>query len=341
MTQYIVAAFYQFTSLPDFTDRQANLLAVAEKSAVFGTILLAHEGVNGTIAGPREGVDSVLDHIKTFPGCQNLTWKESISDDNPFHRIKVRLKKEIVTMGITDIDPAKSFERYVEPARWNEVISDPETLVIDTRNDYEVSIGTFEGALNPSTTSFREFPQWFRKFREKNEIKKVAMFCTGGIRCEKSTAFLRSQGIDNVVHLKGGILKYLEEVPKEKSLWSGECFVFDQRVSVNHDLQPGSYDLCHACRRPITGDDKQSEFYAPGISCANCYYEHDEKTRARFAERQKQIALAKVRGEKHLGAKQKPLESGEFSEEDRKPGSVNRPKWKFDGGPDFWRSEGK
>ena len=303
MSKIIVAAFYQFTPLPDFSERQADLLALAESSDVFGTILLAHEGVNGTIAGSREGVQSVLDHIKTFPGCETLTWKESLSKENPFHRIKVRLKKEIVTMGVADIDPEKSFQQYVEPRDWNEVISDPETLVIDTRNDYEVCIGTFEGAINPKTTSFREFPEWFRKFCEENEVKKVAMFCTGGIRCEKSTAYLRSQGIDDVVHLKGGILNYLEEVPKEKSRWSGECFVFDQRVSVDHELQPGSYDLCHACRRPITEEDKQSNLYARGISCAKCYDEHDDQTRARFAERQKQISLAKARGEKHIGRK--------------------------------------
>jgi UPF0176 protein len=305
MSQIIVAALYQFTPLPDFEDRQAPLLNAALEHGVLGTILLASEGVNGSIAGPRAGVDAVLAHIKTFPGCADLDWKESYTDENPFYRMKVRLKKEIVTMGLSDIAPEQSHERYVEPQDWNAVISDPDTVVIDTRNDYEVGIGAFEGAINPRTKSFRDFPAWFRKFREDNDIKKVAMYCTGGIRCEKSTAFLRSEGVDDVVHLKGGILKYLETVPQETSLWRGECFVFDQRVSVGHDLAPGSYDMCHACRQPITEEDKTSKQYTPGISCPACYGEHSEETKRRFAERQKQIALAKARGEKHIGAKAK------------------------------------
>jgi len=301
MTEIVVAALYQFTPLPDFENRQARLLDTAIDHDVLGTILLASEGINGTIAGPRAGVDAVLAHIKTFPGCANLDWKESYTDENPFYRMKVRLKKEIVTMGLSDIAPEQSHERYVEPQDWNAVISDPDTVVIDTRNDYEVGIGAFEDAINPQTKSFRDFPAWFRKFREDNDIKKVAMYCTGGIRCEKSTAFLRSEGIDDVVHLKGGILKYLETVPQETSLWRGECFVFDQRVSVGHDLAPGSYDMCHACRQPITEADKASNHYAPGISCPACYGAHSEETKRRFAERQKQIALAKARGEKHIG----------------------------------------
>ena len=299
----VVAAFYRFTALPDFAQHQDALQDAARAAGVFGTILLAHEGVNGTIAGPREGVDKVLAHLKSLPGCKALEWKESYTDENPFHRMKVRLKKEIVTMGVTDIEPERSHERYVPPHDWNKVISDPETLVIDTRNDYEVSIGAFEGAIDPKTKSFRDFPEWFRKFREENEIKKVAMYCTGGIRCEKSTAFLRSEGIDDVVHLQGGILKYLETIPEEESLWKGECFVFDQRVSVGHDLAPGTYDMCHACRQPITEDDKASEFYEPGISCPNCAGTVSEQKKRNFAERQKQIQLAKARGEKHIGAK--------------------------------------
>ncbi len=308
MSQIVVAAFYKFSALPDFAQYQAPLQDVAGKNDVCGTILLAHEGVNGTIAGPRSGIDAVIAEIKTLPGCANLEWKESYTDKNPFHRLKVRLKKEIVTMGVHDIEPHKSHERYVEPSDWNNVISDPETLVIDTRNDYEVSIGTFEGAINPETRSFRDFPAWFRKFREEHDIKKVAMFCTGGIRCEKSTAFLRSEGVDAVVHLKGGILKYLETVPEDESLWRGECFVFDQRVSVGHDLAPGSYDQCFACRRPITDDDKASPQYHEGVSCPACFNEHSEERKRAFAERQKQIKLAKERGEQHIGAKldQKP-----------------------------------
>ncbi len=304
MSEIVVAAFYRFTSLPAFTEYQAPLRDAAMAGGVFGTILLAPEGVNGTIAGPRAGVDATLDHIKSMPGCANLEWKESYTDENPFLRMKVRLKKEIVTMGVEKLDPQKSHERYVAPHDWNKVISDPETIVIDTRNDYEVSIGTFEGAINPATTSFRDFPKWFRKYRETHDIKKVAMFCTGGIRCEKSTAFLRSEGVDDVVHLQGGILKYLETVPEEESLWRGECFVFDNRVSVGHDLAPGTYDMCHACRQPITDQDKQSEHYAPGVSCPNCHEKYSDEKRRAFAERQKQIELAKARGETHLGAKQ-------------------------------------
>ena len=307
MTQIVVAAFYRFTALPDFAQHQQPLQETALSNDVCGTILLASEGVNGTIAGPRTGIDAVIAHLKSLPGCAELDWKESYTDKNPFLRLKVRLKKEIVTMGVQDMDPQKSYEQYVEPQDWNEVISDPGTLVIDTRNDYEVSIGTFEGALNPETSSFREFPAWFRQFREENKIKKVAMFCTGGIRCEKSTAFLRSEGVDDVVHLKGGILKYLETIPEEKSMWRGECFVFDQRVSVGHDLSPGSYDQCFACRRPITDDDKESPQYLEGVSCPACFDEYSKERKRAFAERQKQIKLAKQRGEQHIGAKQETM----------------------------------
>ena len=306
MSQIVVAAFYKFTSLPDFAVHQAPLLRVAEDAGVRGTILLAPEGVNGTIAASREGVDRLLAQLRSLPGCADLDWKESYTDENPFLRMKVRLKKEIVTLGVGGVAPELSQERYVEPHDWNRVITDPDTIVIDTRNDYEVSIGTFEHALNPQTSSFREFPDWFRKFSEENEIKKVAMFCTGGIRCEKSVAFLRSQGVEDVVHLKGGILKYLETVPEEESLWRGECFVFDNRVSVGHNLAPGSYDLCHACRMPITENDKASPHYARGVSCPNCHGLHSEEKKRNFAERQKQVDLAKARGEQHIGARQMP-----------------------------------
>ena len=301
MSHYVVAAFYKFADLPDFAAYQEALQTCARERDVLGTILLAPEGVNGTIAGPREGVDAVIAYLKTLPGCADLIWKESYTDEAPFLRMKVRLKKEIVTMGVTGIHPEKSFERYVPPHDWNNVICDPETLVIDTRNDYEVSIGAFEGAIDPKTKSFREFPEWFRKFREENDIKRVAMYCTGGIRCEKSTAFLRAEGVEEVVHLQGGILKYLEEIPEEKSLWRGECFVFDERVSVGHDLAPGSYDLCHACRQPITDEDKAAPEYVPGVSCPHCYHQLTDDQRARFAERQKQVELAKARGETHIG----------------------------------------
>ncbi len=304
MSQLVVAALYKFTALPDFSEYQAPLRDAAVKAGVYGTILLAAEGINGTIAGTRAGVDAVLAHLKTLPGCADLDWKESLTDDNPFHRMKVRLKKEIVAMGVEGLNPEKSFERYVEPDDWNAVISNPETLVIDTRNDYEVSIGKFDGALDPETKSFRDFPAWFRNYRENHDVKKVAMYCTGGIRCEKSTAFLRSEGIDDVVHLKGGILKYLETVPEEKSLWRGECFVFDQRVSVSHDLAPGSYAMCYACRQPITDDDMASPHYIKGVSCPACHGALSDEQKRNFAERQKQVELARMRGEIHIGERQ-------------------------------------
>lgn len=300
----VVAAFYKFTALPDFIEHQAGLRAAAEKAGVFGTILLAPEGVNGTIAGSREGIDAVLAHLRTLPRCAGLEWKESRTGDNPFHRMKVRLKKEIVAMGVTGIDPGKSFERYIAPEDWNDVISDPEILVIDTRNDYEVSIGIFDGAVDPKTKSFRDFPAWFREFRKTHDVKKVAMYCTGGIRCEKSTAFLRSEGVDDVVHLKGGILKYLETVPAEKSLWRGECFVFDQRVSVAHNLEPGSYAMCYACRQPITNEDMASPLYIKGVSCPACHDTLSDEQKRNFAERQKQVELAAARGETHIGERQ-------------------------------------
>lgn len=303
MSNIVVAAFYKFTPLPDYEQRQEALLASAHDAGALGTILLASEGVNGTIAGTRDAVDKTLAAVKSLPGCSDLEWKESYTDENPFYRIKVRLKKEIVALGVDGLHPEKSHERYVEPHDWNAVISDPETLVIDTRNDYEVAIGAFEGAIDPETASFRDFPEWFRKFREARDVKKVAMYCTGGIRCEKSIAFLRDEGIEDVVHLKGGILKYLETVPQNESLWRGECFVFDQRVSVGHDLEPGSYDMCHACRQPITEEDKAAPEYTPGISCPACHGTHSERKKRAFAERQLQIKLAKERGEVHIGVK--------------------------------------
>ena len=297
----IVAALYKFAALPDFADYKNGIEAVCRAQGVKGTILLAAEGVNGTIAGSRAGIDAVLDHLRALPGCADLEHKESHAETMPFLRMKVRLKKEIVTMGVEGIDPTSTVGTYVEPEDWNALISDPDVVVIDTRNDYEVGIGTFEGAVNPETETFREFPAWFETFKEANEKPKIAMFCTGGIRCEKSTAYLKSQGIDDVYHLKGGILKYLETVPEEESKWEGECFVFDSRVSVGHGLELGSYDQCYACRRPITDEDKQTDAYVKGISCPACIGEFSEADKARFAERQKQIELARARGEEHIG----------------------------------------
>ncbi|MEM8797286.1 MAG: rhodanese-related sulfurtransferase [Pseudomonadota bacterium] len=302
MSEYVVAALYKFTPLPDFVDFQALLQRVCDANGVMGTLLLAAEGINGTIAGPRDGIDQVLRHIReTLPGCSDLEHKESLASEKPFYRMKVRLKREIVTMGVAGIDPNEVVGEYVDPDDWNALIADPDVVVIDTRNDYEVSIGTFKGALDPKTASFREFPQWVEDNPSLAKNKKIAMFCTGGIRCEKASSFMKKAGFENVFHLRGGILKYLETVPEDQSLWQGECFVFDQRVSVRHGLEEGHYDMCHACRYPITADDKASPDYVPGVSCPNCVGRNSEKQVTRFQERQKQIELARSRGEEHLG----------------------------------------
>lgn len=296
---YTVAALYCFTPFDDIAAIRAPLLALCEKVGTKGTLLLANEGINGTIAGSDNAIGAVVEHIRSLPGCAGLDVKYSYASEAPFHRMKVRLKREIVTMGEPSVDPRESVGRYVAPEDWNALISDPDTIVIDTRNDYEVAVGTFEGAVDPETTSFREFPKWFRDNREEllEGKKKVAMFCTGGIRCEKSTSFLRGEGIEDVYHLKGGILKYLETVPEADSKWHGDCFVFDERVTVKHGLEEGDYHLCRACRRPITDDDMRHEHYAEGISCPYCFDEKSETQRARYAERQRQRDLAKARGE--------------------------------------------
>ncbi len=303
--EFHVVAFYKFTPLDDIAELQGPLLGVCKAGGVYGTILLAPEGINGTIAGPKESVYDALDHIRSEISGPDLEFKESTASENPFYRMKVRLKKEIVTMGVPEIDPNKLVGTYVAPSDWNELISDPDVVVIDTRNEYEVRIGTFDGAIDPGTASFRDFPKWFegRGDLAPNQLqgKKVAMFCTGGIRCEKATAFVKEQGIEDVYHLKGGILKYLEEVPQHDSLWKGECFVFDQRVSVDHDLKPGNYELCRSCRHPIDEEIKASPEFEEGVSCPNCYNPTDEARRSRMLERQHQMALAEERGEVHLG----------------------------------------
>ena len=305
-TAVCIAALYQFAPFGDPASFRGPLLARCEAEGIFGTLLLAHEGINGTIAGSRAGIDSVISHIRALPGCAGLEVKYSFSDDMPFRRMKVRLKREIVTMGQPGTDPLATVGTYVDPADWNRLISDPDTIVIDTRNDYEVAIGTFDGAIDPETRSFREFPTWFRNERERllgeGKNPKVAMFCTGGIRCEKSTAFLKQEGVKDVFHLKGGILKYLETIPPEESLWRGECFVFDQRVSVGHGLVPGDFSLCHACRKPVTDDDKASPMFEEGVSCPACFDSRSEAQKARYRERHKQEELAKERGDEHLGA---------------------------------------
>jgi UPF0176 protein len=267
-----------------------------------GTLLLAREGINGTIAGPENGIKLVLDWLTTQPEFSDLDTKFSWSNEPPFYRMKVRLKKEIVTLGVAEVDAANNAGTYVDPQDWNDLISQPDVVVVDTRNDYEVAIGTFENAQNPKTTSFRELPEWVEDQLDAKPDTKIAMFCTGGIRCEKSTALMKLHGFDNVFHLKGGILKYLEEIPQEDSLWHGECFVFDQRVSVKHGLEVGDYDMCHACRMPIGADDMASEHYVKGVSCPHCIDTQNERQRARFEERQKQIELAKLRNETHIAA---------------------------------------
>ncbi|WP_308363634.1 MULTISPECIES: rhodanese-related sulfurtransferase [unclassified Microbulbifer] len=301
MNQIVVCALYKFVTLDDFESLRQPLLERMLKHRVRGTLLLAREGVNGTVAGTREGIDALLAYLRNDPRLAELEYKESYTDTPPFLRSKVKLKREIVTMGVENIDPRRSVGTYVDPADWNALISDPEVLLIDTRNDYEVQVGTFEQAVNPQTTSFREFPEYVRENLDPEKHKKVAMFCTGGIRCEKSTAYLKEQGFEEVYHLRGGILKYLEEVPKEKSLWRGECFVFDERVTVNHDLQRGNYDQCNACRMPVTEEEKQSAQFEQGVSCPHCFHKVSEADRSRFREREKQIRLARQRGEQHLG----------------------------------------
>ncbi|MDE1467941.1 oxygen-dependent tRNA uridine(34) hydroxylase TrhO [Aurantiacibacter sp. D1-12] len=302
-----VAALYQFTRFDDHEALQAPLQALFDEQGIRGIMLLAAEGINGTIAGTPEAIDAALEHIRGLPGCADIAVKFSGAQKMPFLRMKVRLKNEIVTMGQPDIDPARHAGTYVDPADWNDLIADPDTIVIDTRNDYEVAIGQFDGAIDPKTPSFRDFPEWFRAERERllgeGKQPKVAMYCTGGIRCEKSTAFLAKEGVDEVYHLKGGILKYLEEIPEELSMWRGECFVFDQRVSVGHGLKQGPYSLCRACRRPLSEEDKASEYYEEGVSCAACITEKTEQQRASYRERQKQEKLAASRGEAHLGKK--------------------------------------
>ncbi|MEM7267828.1 MAG: rhodanese-related sulfurtransferase [Pseudomonadota bacterium] len=300
---FTVAALYKFTPFPDPGALKPGLAKRCCASGVKGTLLLAKEGINGTIAGTREGIDDALAAIRALPGCADLEWKESEAAEQPFLRMKVRLKAEIVTMGELGADPTRQVGTYVAPKDWNALIDAEDVAVIDTRNDYEVGVGTFEGAIDPETSAFGDFPAWWRENAAQFEGKRVAMFCTGGIRCEKASSFLMSEGVEEVFHLKGGILKYLEEVPEERSKWRGECFVFDDRVSVGHGLVEGDHILCRACGRPVSPEAQRSPAFELGVSCAACIDEYTAEDRARFAERQRQIALAKARGERHLGAK--------------------------------------
>ena len=306
--KFLTAALYKFVSLENYAALQANIHAACVAHHIKGTILLAAEGINGTIAGLPENIHAVLHFLRTSPqfngAFANLEHKESYADEHPFYRMKVKLKKEIVTMGVPSVNPNNTVGTYVKPEDWNALINDPDVILLDTRNDYEVHIGTFKGAVNPETTTFREFPEYVAQNLDKTKHKKVAMFCTGGIRCEKASSYMLEQGFDEVYHLQGGILKYLETVPEEQSLWQGECFVFDQRVAVKHGLEVGEYDQCYACRMPLSPAELQSPQYTAGISCPHCYDKTTEEKRAALTERQKQVVLAKQRGEAHIGEKQ-------------------------------------
>ena len=304
--EILVAALYKFVEINDLLSLQDNLYNICEENNIMGTILIADEGINGTISGKHNEIKETISSLTSDERFSNIEIKYSSTDKQPFHRMKVRLKKEIVTIGLPEINPNRKAGKYVKPEDWNKLISDPNVVVIDTRNKYETKIGSFQNALDPETSSFREFPDWVKKFKnsEDNTNKKIAMFCTGGIRCEKASSLMKEEGFEDVYHLQGGILKYLETIDKENSLWNGECFVFDQRVCLTDELEVGSYKMCFACRMPITEEEMQNEKYIEGISCIYCYDKTTEEKKERFGSRQKQILLAKERGEKHLGGKQ-------------------------------------
>ena len=298
---FTVAAFYRFARLARYRELKAPLAEICCAHGIRGTLILAHEGINGTVAGTEKAIAELVAYLNSWPEFAGVEIKYSTAEKMPFYRMKVRLKREIVTMGVPDIDPLNSVGAYVEAKDWNRLIADENTILIDTRNDYEVKIGTFKGAVDPDTKTFTEFPDWLAANRDKLEGKKVAMFCTGGIRCEKATAYVKGLGVENVFHLKGGILKYLEEVPAKESRWEGECFVFDERVSVGHGLIEGEAELCRACRSPLTTEAKLSPHYEAGVSCPACFDKRSEADRARYAERQKQMRLSHSRGERHIG----------------------------------------
>ena len=304
--EILVAALYKFVEIDDLLSLQSNLYEICEKNNIMGTILIANEGINGTISGKNNEINQTISLLKSDKRFANIEIKYSSTNKQPFHRMKVRLKKEIVTIGLPEINPNKKVGTYVKPEDWNDLISDPNVIVIDTRNKYETKIGSFQNALDPETSSFREFPDWVKKFKssKENANKKIAMFCTGGIRCEKASSLMKEEGFEDVYHLQGGILKYLETIDKENSLWNGECFVFDQRVCLTDKLEVGSYKMCFACRMPITEEEMQNEKYIEGISCIYCYDKTTKEKKERFGSRQRQILLAKERGEKHLGGKQ-------------------------------------
>jgi len=306
-----VAALYRFAAIADCAAVRDHLEALCRPD-VRGTLLVADEGLNGTIAGPEASVERVLDGIRALPGFATLDVKFAEAATLPFHRMKVRIKSEIVTMGQPDLDPALNAGIYVAPADWNALIRDPDVVVIDTRNDYEAAVGAFEGAVQPNTRGFRDFPDWFqaegRALLDGPNPPRVAMYCTGGIRCEKATAFLKAEGVQDVFHLQGGILRYLETTPEADSLWQGECFVFDERVAVGHGLTPGSHSLCRGCRMPVSPAGRASPRYVEGVACDRCADRRTEADRVRYLERAKQVAIADHRGLTHIGAVQTPSE---------------------------------
>ena len=302
MSGYVVAALYRFQKFDNPAGLRTRVWDMCAAADVRGTLLLASEGINGTIAGTRSGIDAVLAGLRTLPGCDALEWKESHAEEMPFLRLRVRLKKEIVTIGLPEVDPTETVGTYVAPKDWNALVDDPDVVMIDTRNDYEVAIGSFRGAEDPETASFRDFPNWWQDNKDRFDGKRVAMFCTGGIRCEKASSYLLGEGVEEVFHLKGGILKYLEEVPEAQSRWDGACFVFDQRVAVEHGLRKSDFEMCFACRRPVSRTDRAHADYVPGISCPACISEFSDDERNRFRERQRQMDLAKQRGDQHLGS---------------------------------------
>ncbi len=301
MTDIQVAALYRFTDIADPQAVRDAMEAVLDRAGIRGTLLIASEGINGTIAGSADGIAIALAAIRALPGCEDLAPKFSTADTMPFHRLKVRRKREIVTMGVPGTDPTAIVGTYVAPADWNALIDDPDTVVIDTRNDYEVAVGSFAGAVDPGTASFRDFPAWVAAHHDKLAGKRVAMFCTGGIRCEKATAYLKREGVDDVFHLDGGILRYLEEIPAADSRWQGECFVFDERVAVGHALVPGTHVLCRGCRMPVSAADRASPLFVEGVSCPRCHGSRDAARQAGYAERHRQVQLAEARGDAHVG----------------------------------------
>jgi UPF0176 protein len=304
---YLVAALYKFSSISKPKELQDEIRSQLKELSIYGTILVGEEGLNGTIAGTHNKINEAVKYIKSIQGFSNLDIKFSQSQENPFVRLKVKLKKEIVTIGDESINPNHKVGDYIDPQDWNELISDKNTILIDTRNNYECSIGTFKNAINPNTVKFREFPEWIedQNFSDDEKDKKnFAMFCTGGIRCEKASSFMKERGFKNVNHLKGGILNYFEKIDASISLWEGECFVFDDRVSVKHDLSVGTYDMCHGCRMPITETDKKNNKYIRGVACPACFDNTSEEQKNRYMSRQKQVDLAKERNQKHIGPKE-------------------------------------